>query len=251
MANEKVYIHESIEIRGHARAKYMHHMTANWCPIGRAERGQLCFGVWGTVGSTGRWPEVVNLWEEPGWHGLARNLARETAGPGMQDASLAAWWAEAAKYRRGGVDRLLVPAPWTRTIEELCQGGVRCGAFTAHERVQVVPGRASELLERVREVAIGVYAEFGLELLGAFRTALRNDSECILFWRVPRAEDWAAFERAQCAPPAEPRIARWRDAIRGLAQGWRRTLLVDAPLSPLRTARQPQESDRRPLEEIA
>src|SRR5262249_54818343 len=62
--NDKVYIHERIEIRGHARAKYMQHMTANWCPIGRAERGQLCFGVWGTVGSTGRWPEVVNLWEE-------------------------------------------------------------------------------------------------------------------------------------------------------------------------------------------
>lgn len=247
MANDRVYIHEQIEIRGHARAKYMHHMTANWCPIGRAERGQLCFGVWGTVGSTGRWPEVVNLWEERSFEALAHNLAQETSHPGMQDPSLAAWWAEAAKYRRGGFDRILLPAPWTRTIEELCRDGVRCGVFAAHELVQVAPGRAQDFLERVREVAIGVYASFGLESIGAFRTALRNDSECLLLWRIPRAAEWAAFERAQ---DGDLRIARWRDAIRGIALDWQRTLLVDAPLSPLRTGRQPQESDRRPLEEI-
>ena len=247
MANAKVYIHELIAIRGHARAKYMHHMTANWCPIGRAERGQLCFGVWGTVGSTGRWPEVVNLWEEPGWEALAQNLARETAPPSQQDASLAAWWAEAAKYRHGGVDRLLVPAPWSRTIDELCRDGVR-GVFYAHEIVQLVPGRALEFLERVRDVALEVYAAFGLAPVGAFRTALRNDSECVLIWAIPRAADWAAFERAQ---DVDPRIARWRDAIHDVALDWQRTLLVDAPLAPLRTGRQPEESDRRPLDEIA
>src|SRR3954447_10931107 len=67
VTNEKIYIHEFIDIRGHNRAKYMHHMTANWCPVGRKERHMLCFGVWATVGSTGSWPEVVNLWELDGW----------------------------------------------------------------------------------------------------------------------------------------------------------------------------------------
>ena len=33
MANEKLYIHEFIDIIGHNCAKYMHHMTANWSPI--------------------------------------------------------------------------------------------------------------------------------------------------------------------------------------------------------------------------
>jgi hypothetical protein len=247
VVNDKVYIHEFIDIIGHARAKYMHHMTANWCPIGRAERGQLCFGVWGTVGSTGRWPEVVNLWEEHGWDGLAKSLAHETSHPGMQDPSLAAWWAEAAKYRRGGLDRILVPAPWMRPIEELCRAGVR-GAFYAHELVQVVPGSARDFLERVRDVGIGAYGALGLQPVGAFRTAMRNDSECVLIWAIPRAQDWAAFERGQ---DLDPRIGRWHDAIRGIALDWQRILLVDAPLAPLRTGRQPQESDRRPLEEIA
>jgi hypothetical protein len=250
VANDRVYIHELIEIRGHARAKYMQHMTANWCPIGRAERGQLCFGVWGTVGSTGQWPQVVNLWEERGWDGLAASFAHETGHPTLQDPSLAAWWAEAAKYRRGGFDRILVPAPWSPTIEQLGRDGVRCGAFAAQELIEVVPGRAPELLECAREIAREVYGHFGLELLAAFRTALRNDSECVLLWKVPQAKDWAGFERAQCAQPADARVARWREALRGIALDWRRTLLVDAPLSPLRTGRQPQESDRRPLEEI-
>ncbi|HVH19990.1 MAG TPA: NIPSNAP family containing protein [Myxococcota bacterium] len=247
VANEKVYIHELIDIIGHGRAKYMHHMTANWCPIGRAERGQLCFGVWGTVGSTGRWPEVVNLWEEPGWDGLAASFAHETGHPSLQDPSLAAWWAEAAKYRSGGLDRILVPAPWMRTIDELCRDGVRCGAFTAHEIVQVATDGTQEFLERVRDVGAGAYAAFGLELLGAFRTVLRDDAECVLLWKIPRATDWSRFERAQ---DGDAGLARWRDAVRGLALSWRRTLLVDAPLSPLRTGRQPQESDRKPLDEI-
>ena len=87
--NSKVYIHEFIDIIGHNRARYMQHMTANWGPIGREERNMLCFGVWGTVGSTGRWPEVVNLWELDGWDALAANFAHELSGASLQDDSLA------------------------------------------------------------------------------------------------------------------------------------------------------------------
>ena len=56
--NDKVYIHEFIDIIGHNRANYMHHMTANWSPIAQDERHQLCYGVWGVVGTTRGWPEV-------------------------------------------------------------------------------------------------------------------------------------------------------------------------------------------------
>ena len=49
----KVYIHEFVDITGHNRARYMQHITANWSPIGQEERNQLCYGIWGTVGSTG------------------------------------------------------------------------------------------------------------------------------------------------------------------------------------------------------
>ena len=64
--NDKAYIHEFIDIIGHNRANYMHHMTANFSPTAQEDRQQLCYGVWGVVGSTKKWPEVVNIWEEQG-----------------------------------------------------------------------------------------------------------------------------------------------------------------------------------------
>ena len=101
--NSKVYIHELIDIIGANRARYMHHMTANWCPTAREERNMSCFGVWGTVGSTGRWPEVVNLWELEGWDGLPRRLLDEER---QQQAVQGVRVAEAAaisdRWERGG-----------------------------------------------------------------------------------------------------------------------------------------------------
>src|SRR5258708_15103599 len=106
--NDKVYIHEFINITKQNRSRYMHHMTANWSPIAQEERHQLCYGVWGIVGSTQRWPSVVNLWEEDGWEGMADSFRHEFNHRSLQDPKLAAWWAEAANYRSGGEDRLLV-----------------------------------------------------------------------------------------------------------------------------------------------
>jgi hypothetical protein len=176
MANDKVYIHELIDVIGHNRANYMHHMTANWSPIAQRERHQLCYGVWGTVGTTRRWPEVVNLWEEDGFDGLAGSFRHEFNHPTLQDPALADWWARAASFRRSGVDRVIVPAPWTQTIEELCADGVR-GETYAHEIVQVRPGTAWDYLELVREEGAPVLGRFDWELVGAWVTAMRNDSE--------------------------------------------------------------------------
>jgi len=166
--NDRIYIHELVEIAGHNRARYMHHITANWSPIGQVERGQLCFGVWGTVGSTGRWPEVINMWEHPGWPGMADNFEHEFEHPTMQDPSLAEWWAEAAAFRHGGSDRLLRPAPWSPTIDQLVADGVR-GAVYAHELVQVRPRTSAQYLELVRDVAVAAMERFGMTPRGGLR----------------------------------------------------------------------------------
>ena len=108
--NDHVYIHEIIDITGHHRAHYMQHMTANWSPIGQEERGQLCYGVWALLGSTGAWPKTVNMWEHAGWPGLAASFAVEAVGKGAQDPALVKWWAKAAELRSGGYDRIVVPA---------------------------------------------------------------------------------------------------------------------------------------------
>src|ERR1700704_4805026 len=195
MTNSKIYIHELIDIIGPNRAKYMHHMTANWCPIARGERNQLCYGVWGTVGSTGRWPEVVNMWELDGWDALARNFEHEFAAGRTQDPSLAEWWSVAAELRRGGFDRIVIPEPWSPTIEELTAAGVR-GAVYAHEIVRVPIGTVRSFLDTLAEVGVPALQAFGLRCVGAFRVAMMSDTEAIVVWALPSWEAWGEFEQA-------------------------------------------------------
>ena len=234
--NERVYIHELIDIRGLNRADYVHHMTANWSPVAQEERGQLCFGVWSLVGSTGAWPQVVNMWQEEGLVGLARSFERETSGRGAYDPKLEKWWARASEFRRGGFDRIMLPAPWQPTIEQLTAEGVR-GQLYAHDLVKVRPGSAVELLERARQAPSGDWV-----LVGAFTTAMVDDDEALLLWAVPTFASWAAGEQGSD-------LAAWKVAQRDIVEGWHRVLLVDAPLSPLRTGRQPARSDRTDWEE--
>lgn len=243
--NDKVYIHEFIDIIGHNRARYMHHMTANWCPTAREERNMLCFGVWGTVGSTGRWPEVVNMWELDGWDGLVANFSHELSSPSLQDPALAEWWSRATELRRGGFDRILVPEPWTPTIEEHTAAGTR-GAVYAHELVTVPVGTVRAFLDAVAESGTSAMEGLDVRCIGAFRVAMTNDSEAIVLWALPTWETWARYEQAWDGAG----LAAWRARLVAMNADVRRTLLVDAPLSPMRTGRQPQVEDRRPLDEI-
>lgn len=241
MANDKIYIHEFIDIIGHNRANYMHHMTANWSPIAQEERHQLCYGVWGVVGTTREWPSVVNLWEEDGFDGMAASFRHEFTGAGLQDPALAKWWSEAAKFRSHGEDRLLVPAPWTRTIEELCADGVR-GETYAHEQLRTTPGKARELLERVAEGGEPLLSEHGWVLAGAWETAMTGDSEAFLLWAVPTWEQWAEAEKAE---RADTKLGRWRRDFYSHLTSVHRFLMADAELSPFRTGRQPTRADRK------
>lgn len=247
--NTKVYIHELIEIEGHNRARYQHHMTANWCPVARQERRQLCFGVWSTVGSTGRWPEVVNLWEIDGWDGMAHDLGHELGGGRDQDPSLEAWWAVAASFRRGGFDRILVPEPWSPTIGEHCSAGRR-GEVYLHELVTLPAGAAPAFLTEVVDEAVPAYGDLGAVPIGAFRVAMVADTEAVLIWALPHLDAWVELEQAWLTAHHDGPLVHWRKTALGHGASWRRTLMVDAPLSPLRIGRQPTEDDRLPLDEV-
>jgi NIPSNAP len=238
--NEKVYIHEFIDIIGHNRGRYMYHMTANWTPIAIEDRHQLCFGVWGVVGSTGHWPQVVNIWEEDGLDGMARSFDHELGHADLQDPKLAEWWAAAATLRSGGLDRLLAPAPWMPTIEAHCQEGRR-GTTYAHEQVRVARGTSAAYLEIVRQEAVPALERFGWSLVGAWETLMGDDSECFLLWAIPTWAQWAEREQAR---RTEPGLVRWETRNLAVTERVERILLVEAELSPMRLGRQPARSDR-------
>ncbi|MDX6740941.1 hypothetical protein [Actinocorallia sp. A-T 12471] len=236
--NEKVYIHEFINITKQHRARYMHHMTANWSPIAQEQRGQLCYGVWGVVGSTGPWPQVVNLWEEDGFAGLAASFRLEFGNKILQDPALEKWWAAAADLRSGGFDRIVVPHPGNAAIGALCADGPVGAEVYAHEIIGVPQGGAWKAADLVAAHADAARARTGWRLLGAFVTAMHALDEVILLWAIPDWEAWAA---------AEEEAIRGRDGLLPEGTGLLnrdRILLVDAPLSPLRTGRQPHRDDR-------
>jgi hypothetical protein len=238
--NGKLYIHEFVDIIGQNRAKYMYHMTANFSPLAQQDRNQLCYGVWGVLGSTGRWPEVVNIWELDGFDGAVPYFRHELNDPTMQDPKMARWWAQAAPLRSGGNDRLLVPAPWTRTITELCADGVR-GEIYAHEQIGVRAGASADYLELLRERGRALRSRYGWELSGAWETAMVDDSECFALWAIPTWEQWAEFEKAQ---RTDDDIVAFRRQARELTTAVTRILLVDAPFCPFKIGRQPHRSDR-------
>jgi hypothetical protein len=236
--NDKVYIHEFIDITKQNRARYMHHMAANWSPLAQEQRHQLCYGVWGVVGSTGHWPQVVNIWEEDGFAGLASSFRSEFGTATLQDPALAKWWAAAADLRSGGFDRLLVPHPDTLTIEELCAAGVT-GEVFAHELVTVRPGTARQFLDSALADAGKADAGYGWRLAGAWWTAMRNEDEAVLLWSIPTWESWASVEQD---------LTRGQDVLlpdsADVLLGRERILLAPAPLCPFRTGRQPSRDDR-------
>src|SRR5690606_7838679 len=108
-----------------------------------------------------------------------------------------------------------------------------------------------DFLAAFREQALPALESFGLDLVGAFRVAMVNDSEAVVIWALPTWDTWARLERAWLGHGDEAdRLAGWRSTALALGADWRRSLLVDAPLAPLRLGRQPEVGDRRPLDEV-
>ena len=119
----------------------------------------------------------------------------------------------------------------------------REGRVYAHEQVSVEPGRAGSYLEEVAERGQSLYGEHGWQLIGAWETAMVNETEAFLLWAVPSWEQWGALEAAE---RTHGPFRTYRQSTFGQTRDFHRFLLVDSPLSPLRTGRQPQVSDRHP-----
>lgn len=233
----RVYIHEFVDVIGTERAAYQRHMTDGWGPIAAATRRQRCFGVFTLVGSTGRWPQVVNLWEFDSWGDLAADLEFELSGPTHRDPGLEAWWREAASMRSGGDDRILIAHDDSPGVEDwMARGGTGAVAYL-HETIRCPPGEAASVLDVIVGPAAEDHRAFGLELVGAFRTAMVADDEVVAIWAVPDWSTWAAYEEAAAGGGLE--FLRLWERISERVLERRRRLLVDAERSPLRTGVQP------------
>jgi len=215
--NSKLYLHEVIHIVGTGSEAYKRH-TGERRPTGPA--GALV-GTWQQSGSTGDWPRVVNLWEMDGWDGWAEILEYQYAPRAGQPAALRKWWTEATRYRSGGFDRILEPAPWSPPRDELIARNVRGRAFI-QEIATVAPGKAEGYLDAVAREWLPVATRRGLTLAGAYRTAMR-DTEAVLLWSLPTVTDFARH-LADFWSARETRS--WAERAREWRTDYRETLLI-------------------------
>jgi len=225
--NPHIYMHEFIDVIGQNRAKYMEHM-ADFVTQARVNKNMRCVGLWGTIGSTDRWPEAVNLWEMDGWHGVAASLDHETADPTLQDPDVAAWWAKAAPLRSGGFDRMLVPSDFTPSLAECIERGIK-GHVYYHTQISCSPGRAPAVIDLLGR-KLGVASDNGMTLVGAYRTALCNDSEVVAIYAFPTWYAWADFENGWAA---DGELGKWRRELAATAIDWKAKILRPALRCPL------------------
>jgi hypothetical protein len=121
------------------------------------------------------------------------------------------------------------------------------GEVYAHELLRVPPGTSGDLLDALEREGLAAVTALGIEPVGAYAVAMADESEALLLWAIPDWPTWVAYERAWSHDGA---LASWRKTLLGLGGRWKRQLLIDSPLNPLRTGRQPEPSDRRPLDEL-
>jgi hypothetical protein len=232
--NRKIYLHEIIKITKDNRANYFEHMTVNWAPAMK-ERKQKLVGIFSLFTSSGDWPYVINLWEYDGWAGIAGSFDFETANvKTLRDPFFAEWSKTAYEYRQEGQDRIVIAAEYSPTIDELIATGNIGHKLYYHERISIQPGRARDYLALLQKDWLPQANELGMQLIGAYRTSGRKDSEAIVIWAL---KDWAGYARLEEAFDSSPVVKAWEKKTQDMVVDWRREVLIAAPYAPIRTGK--------------
>jgi len=216
---DPLFLHEVIDIVGRGGRAYMEHTVA-FDADAAADRGLVLLGTWEVVGSTGRWPRVVNVWELEGWDGWER-LGQRTNVDKAANVELAEWWDEAYERRTGGFDRLLRGAPGCPTLDALTAGGVR-GSWFVHELSEVRPGAGPDYLAATLHERVPAMDERGIALVGLYDSVF-TDTEVCTIW----AADLAAH--TSLLRDGDP----WPATARQWCTRWREELMTPGPRSPL------------------
>jgi hypothetical protein len=164
-------------------------------------------GTWKVIGSTNRWPRVVNMWEMDGWDHWAESLERQFF-PSKKDPALAPWWAKATEWRSGGFDRICEPTAYSPTCAEMQQNGFKAWVCV-HSLVQLAPGKRDAYLAAVGDTLVPVLAARGLVLMGAYSVPMRSD-EALLLWAAP---DFRFLCRLYAERLHDPELQHWRTRV--------------------------------------
>lgn len=229
MTAARLHLHEVVDVVGQGARPYMQENVVGFDADAAADRALRLFGTWEVVGATGRWPQVVNVWElVDGWDGW-RRLCDSTNLKRADNQALGEWWDDAYRKRTGGYDRLLRAVGDVPGLDRLVADGVQ-GSLFVHELTQVQPGAGPAYLAAVEAEWAPVAGEHGHHLVGSWEVLL-GDTEVVTLW----ATDLDGHIDLQRAAEADERVTAWRERARTWTTRWHEELMVPHPGTPLAT----------------
>ncbi len=231
-----LYLHEVIDIIGDGQQAYLDSIGKERAPHSERLGISRLVGTWKVVGSTSRWPCVVNLWEMDGWDALADSLERQHL-PGRTDTNLAPWWSQATRWRSGGVDRILEPTAYSPTRGDL-QARKLVAWVCVHVTVETRPGKRATYLDAVGTTLRPILEGCGLVLMGAYSVPMRSE-EAIVLWAAP---DFRSLCGLYATRRQNPALATWEPRVRALRRRVETMWLVpsaDCFFHPLNDAKSP------------
>jgi hypothetical protein len=208
--NPKIYLHEIIRtVPGREEPYAASVLSLHHDPLraeGRAEAPGTLAQL-RTAQTSGAWPSVINIWENT-WAGQVRSLTSQFQ-DGRRDTAMEDWWNRNLHLRRGGYDRLLIPAAYSPTRAELRARGAR-GEVFLHEIGWLSFGEPERYLAELERLLLPALPRYGMELIGAFRVAMRPRQVLTLLG----AREWAGLGAFLDAAQSDPDLRNW-NAYRG------------------------------------
>lgn len=214
-----LYLHEVIDIIGDGQQSYLDTVGERARHSEREGISRL-MGTWKVIGSTNRWPRVVNLWEMDGWEHWAGTLERQFL-PEKKDPHLAPWWSKATQWRSGGFDRILEPTSFSPTRDQLRASGFKAWVCV-HTIIRLSPGKCEEYLSAVGELLVPLLRAHGFTLMGAYAAPMRSD-EALVLWAAP---DFRALTKWFATRRNDPATREWTARVGPLREEFETMWLV-------------------------
>lgn len=208
-----LYLHETVDIRGDGATAYMQAVVERARHSEEAGISRLV-GTWRVIGSTHRWPRVVNLWEMDGWGHWSQSLERQFH-PRQRDRHLSAWWRAMVRYRRGGFDRILEPAPFCPSRSRLAAKGIK-GWVTEQQIYRIPWSFLPEFFAEVESSLLPAMESYGISLVGAYASPMRP-GEALILWS---ASDFATLCHQWEERNSSPSWRAWCARLEQLRVRW-------------------------------
>lgn len=221
-----IYFHETIDTTIVREKALMYLDKVGRSAVGLADRPDAPMrnvGKWVVNWTTGRWIEVVGLWEMSSWDWFVEHFTKTDLMLDHPEGH--------ELYRSGGFDRLLQPSEGTPTLDEIRAQGIRA-PFVVQETIELSPGTAPRYLEALREASgpIGA-ADRGMRLQGSYTVLLRDEAEVLVQWAF---SDLRSFSTVVSEPHGFAELEAWRARARQMERSYMAKLLEPTDWSALR-----------------